>query len=247
MKILSFNENNKSEVALGEQLERKKYLDVKKVLETFGGKYVTNKKIFKFDFDLSESFLDFLEEKIHNSPNIRKELQFFPTPQNIAWDMYCALRTSRELNFKTDWVLEPSCGHGALLENLKEFERVAANDISEMQIEIAKIKYPNVKFGVIDFLDFKPKGPDGKLLRYNVIMMNPPFTKMAYIDHVLHAFHLLAPGGALVALIPDQPNTSAKGRQFEEFLSVRGNYVCSYEGGEFDNTNIATRIITFIK
>ena len=247
MNILSFNGERNDQVALNEQLERKQYLDVKKVLETFGGKYVPNAKIFQFQYNLSQGFLDSLEKTIEENPNIRKELQFFPTPDSIAQEMFCALHNSRELNFNTDWVLEPSCGHGALLNVLSDFKLVQANDVSQMQIEIAKIFHPTVSYGVIDFLEFKPKDPDGKLLRYDVIMMNPPYTKMAYIDHVLHAYHLLAPGGAIVALVPQQLNTSAKGKQFEEFLSVHGNHYCNFDGGEFNDTNIGTRIITFVK
>ena len=48
--------------------------------------------------------------------------------------------------------------------------------------------------------------------------MNPPFTHGADIQHVQHAFGMLAPGGRLVAVVADGPRQHEKLRPLIEQL-----------------------------
>jgi hypothetical protein len=58
---------------------------------------------------------------------------------------------------------------------------------------------------------------------YDRILMNPPFSEDAYIEHVRHAYHWLAPGGEIVAVLPlEHPSRIKKRRQFSEWLDDLG-------------------------
>jgi hypothetical protein len=55
---------------------------------------------------------------------------------------------------------------------------------------------------------------------YDRVLMNPPFSGDAYIDHVRAAYDWLAPGGELVAVLPNgyQSSRSLQRRNFSDWL-----------------------------
>ncbi len=54
--------------------------------------------------------------------------------------------------------------------------------------------------------------------------MNPPFENGADIDHVLHAYSLLNPGGRLVAIMAgNKSKTDAKTVKFMELVNQSGS------------------------
>jgi hypothetical protein len=59
---------------------------------------------------------------------------------------------------------------------------------------------------------------------YDRVVMNPPFSKDAYIDHVRAAYHWLAPGGELIAVLPNGYCGSriTKRREFTDWLDDLG-------------------------
>ena len=60
--------------------------------------------------------------------------------------------------------------------------------------------------------------------------MNPPFSvpgsKTAYIDHILHAFTFLAPGGVLTTVAPDHfiRHEDQRSQSFLEFVTTNGYF-----------------------
>ena len=105
----------------------------------------------------------------------------------------------------------------------------------------------------IDFL--KMPIPTEVQDKYNVVMMNPPFSvksdKKAYMTHINHALKLLKPFGELVAIIPTGWVTSDDKRSeaFRNLLSEKGTLETTVlKKGTFKDagTNVETVIISFV-
>jgi 16S rRNA G1207 methylase RsmC len=69
-----------------------------------------------------------------------------------------------------------------------------------------------------DFLDFKPEVP------FDFVAMNPPFSRQQDIDHTLHAFGMLAPGGTLVGIVSESAmfRSTAKSNRFRDLVTQFG-------------------------
>lgn len=126
--------------------------------------------------------------------------QLFPTPPAIAAQMI------EEADIQPHHrVLEPSAGTGNLLKAIAATvtcEKIAV----EINPAIAKIAQACTPDPVIcaDFLEC-----NGNLGLFDRIVMNPPFTHGADIQHILHARHFLKPGGKIVALCANGPRQQA--------------------------------------
>ena len=132
-----------------------------------------------------------------------KDMQFFPTPAELASRMWGKFK-----NKDIQRMLEPSCGNGDLVRKMpdrrvhrhgEQFSEVAierrgfATDACELDVT----KHPVLKaLGInvvgFDFLDFTTGAP------YSHVLMNPPFSQGA--KHVLHAWEILW-DGEIVALL----------------------------------------------
>lgn len=113
---------------------------------------------------------------------------FFPTPRNVAARM-------AELAGIVDGttVLEPSAGSGRLADAARDRGgAITCVEANHTLCELLTAKGHAVVRG--DFLDFAP------MERFDCVCMNPPFEDSADALHVRHAFSLLKPGGALVAI-----------------------------------------------
>jgi methylase of polypeptide subunit release factors len=107
----------------------------------------------------------------------------------------------------------------AIANECTELEKMCAIEINpEMAVELAckfdnnrGAKPINVFVTCGDFLQHTEK--------YDRIVMNPPFTADQDIDHVLHAYDLLNPGGRLVSVMSPgwQTKTNGKCRRFRDF------------------------------
>jgi protein-L-isoaspartate O-methyltransferase len=137
--------------------------------------------------------------KVVSAPNL------FPTPPEIA------RRVVELADIQPGQrILEPSAGTGSLVRAIQEAHEDA--DITAVEIN------PQLAAGLSGMVqrcecaDFLTLGED--LGEFDRIVMNPPFDHGADIDHIRHAFALLAPGGRLVAVCANGP------RQREELGEV---------------------------
>ena len=95
-------------VTLPDQLDRKLYLAVNKVLSGIGGKWNTKRKLHIFPRDPAP----YLAEALGTGQgrDLQQEFQSYYTPQTLAETLvrgHCRIQPG-------DSVLEPSAGHGAL-------------------------------------------------------------------------------------------------------------------------------------
>ena len=96
---------------------------------------------------------------------------------------------------------------------------------------------------------------NGALSGYDRIIMNPPFSDGRDIQHVMHAYSLLRPGGRIVAIMGEgaffQSNKRAEG--FREWLDERGATNEKLPDGSFMdpslpvNTGVAARMVVIDK
>lgn len=135
------------------------------------------------------------------STAVAKDLQFYWTPQAVveaALDFagICGRNGySYGSQVPEHRVLEPSCGDGRILDELR------ARNCRGLGIEYhpgramqAKAKGHSVL--TANFLD-QPPTPE-----FDFVVMNPPFYGRHYAKHVRHAFDFLKPGGTLVSILP---------------------------------------------
>jgi hypothetical protein len=139
---------------------------------------------------------------------------FFPTPPAII-DRMLRL-ASIEPSHR---VLEPSAGSGDICLALRQLgvERIDCFEVNSGLMEALTI------------LGFEPSGRDFLTTTprpiYDRILMNPPFSKDAYIDHVRASYDWLAPGGELVAVLPNGYRDSriTQRREFAHWLDRLGD------------------------
>jgi hypothetical protein len=176
----------------------------------------------------------------------RKLDGFFPTPRAIV---------ERMLNVAdiqpTHRVLEPSCGSGSILDCLRrEYPDVDITAIEQNRtlqgVLTAKGYGDIVRYE--DFLEFR----DGEFTR---VLMNPPFENCADIEHIRHAYDLLAPGGRVVA-IASEHGFFARDQRSEDFRSWLDDLGAELEelpddaflgADAFRQTGVKTRMIVIDK
>jgi hypothetical protein len=135
---------------------------------------------------------------------------FFPTPKAVADDM--VEQASIEPGMS---VLEPSAGNG----NIAEAIRAAGvtPDVVELSSQLRE---------VLEAKGFKVIGQDFLQTegQYDRIVMNPPFSNGADMEHVRHAYALLKPGGRVVAIVGEGAfgRSDKQATAFREWLDEHG-------------------------
>jgi 16S rRNA G966 N2-methylase RsmD len=206
---------------------------VDEVLKHLGG--VDNGRNYHFDYDPTEAIKYVVRMGL--LPD-RKSYQFYPTTEKLAQDMVYKLgRLQGQWNYYD--LLEPSAGHGALLDACKSYYtrngiKYHCVDIDPVNCEILKSKgYTNVTN--IDFLQMPI--PEEK---FDAVIMNPPFNQGQAEAHVRHAFNMLTDSGVLIACLP----ASFRGKEF--LPGVNHNYSCIYED-HFEETTVSVVILSVKK
>lgn len=175
------------------QLERKLYQEVAKALEGIGGKW--NKKAGGFSFAPGyEDEINSLLGKIAGGEkvNLKKEYQFFATPDDIAdWLVELAKITTPET------VLEPSAGDGAIIKAIwrKHGKRLVFGcEAMPQNIKVLQGLGRDVDLISTDFLETYPP------FLFDKIIANPPFSNNQDIDHIRKMYEVCKPGGRIVSV-----------------------------------------------
>ncbi len=123
----------------------------------------------------------------------QKSHQFYPTPERLAAEAVGLADIGDR-----DLCLEPEAGTGGIAAHLPK-ERTTCVEISELHCAVLKAK----GFSTVcaDFLSWKTAA------RFDRIVMNPPFDQGRWQAHLEHAASLLAPGGRVVAILPEGAKT----------------------------------------
>jgi hypothetical protein len=147
-------------------------------------------------------------------------------------------------------VLEPSCGKADIVDVIRrrhpEADIVAIEQNLTLQGVLTAKGYGEiVRYG--DFLEHR-----GQCDR---VLMNPPFEQGQDIQHIRHAYELLAAGGRVVAIASEGPffRSDAKSVAFRQWLDELGADVeqlpdDAFQGVQaFRQTGVRTRLVLINK
>jgi hypothetical protein len=133
------------------------------------------------------------------STAVAKDLQFYWSPPAVI----AAALDYAEIHDRSYYrgdppahrVLEPSCGDGRILDQLRACGcRALGVEYHPGRAAEARAKGHPVL--TANFLE-QPAAPE-----FDKVVMNPPFYGRHYVKHVRHALEFLKPGGTLVAILP---------------------------------------------
>jgi len=190
------------------QLDRKEYLAVNEVLTNMGGKWNRKAKGHIFPDDPADK----LEQVLLSGEIIPpKKYGYFPTPPDLAKRVIALAEIEPGMS-----ILEPSAGQGGIADFIPEDCIIDCFELLTDNIVVLEKKGYSVQQG--DFLQFKVQPI------FDRVVMNPPFEKQADIDHVLHAWKYLKPGGRLVAIMSAGVlfRENRKTKEFRDFIYEHG-------------------------
>lgn len=208
------------------------------------GKYKNNS--FEFPYPAQTVIDQLISGK---SINFKKEFQFFATPETVAE------RLMDEIIFMYPEfdVLEPSAGHGSLIDallkrNVGVIKHIDAIELSELNFAVLEEKYrgnENVNIIKGDFLENKSKKV------YDLIIANPPFTNNQDIDHIRKMYSILGRGGQLISIASTSwlHGSQKKQIEFREWLDEIEAEIKPIKQGEFKSsgTNVESVLLVINK
>lgn len=173
LNVLADAEVSGNTLKLTAQLDRALYIKVDKVLKALGCKWNRKTGNHVSNVNIEEK----LEQAIQSGEytDEKKEYQFFPTPAAIA-DQLVELACLQD----GDVVLEPSAGHGAILDAIVR-SGVEWGCVHVVELNPDSVAKLEENWGVYegDYLNWT-----NNIMMPDVIIANPPFTKQQDIDHV---------------------------------------------------------------
>lgn len=212
------------------------YSEVRKALLNAGATYNRNKFVFPAD---AQPYIARLMGG--ESVNIKKEFQFFATPEPLAKYLVSIAEVD---NYQR--ILEPSAGQGAIIKAI--MEKCCVNvDCCELMDINSKIleKLEGCTLIADDFLKLE------RYSYYDRIIANPPFNKNQDVEHIQLMYRHLKNGGRLVSIASKhwQHSTNKKESAFRQWLKNVDADVEEIPQGAFleSGTKIATCIIIINK
>lgn len=188
------------------QLDRKLYESVNKVLDALGGKWNRSAKAHVFSGVCEDLISDAIETGSYTRPD---NMGWFPTPMELVKRVIDMADIQPGMT-----VLEPSAGTGAIAAfALAKDAEVYAVEIDNHR-QMALQGFPGLRVFHGDFMEYIPA------VKFDRVVMNPPFAKRADILHVMRARAMLKPDGRLVAIM-------SGGIEFrEDWLTVGFRKLC---------------------
>lgn len=181
--------------------------EAEKVLMSLGGvkKNINALTWYEFDYDPTTAIQDI---QLSGALPDQKTHQFYPMPGVLA-----SLLLDEVAIQEGDKCLEPSAGMGGLAD-LMPMVQTTCVEISPLHCRVLEAKGFSVIEG--DFLQWAQETRE----RFDVVVMNPPYSEGRALAHLNAAAELVKPGGRLAAILP-------AGLLFKDVLK---NWSCSWSG-----------------
>ena len=213
------------------QLDRKQYQSINEVLENMGGKWNRKAKGHVFDGDPNEPLEQVLLTGEITPP---QNYGYFPTPPELAKHLIDLAWITPGMT-----VLEPSAGQGGIADHIPKDCPLDCIELLPNNAAVLESKGYRVHQGC--FLDVEAKG------LYNRVVMNPPFARQIDIDHVLHAWDCVAPGGRLVSIMASSVafRENKKTVDFRDLLNKHGRLETN-PVGSFKSSGTMVNTVTVI-
>lgn len=183
---------------------------------------------------------------INNPPVIpeyrkwQESTQYFPTPEPVVKQMIGMC----EIN-ENSHILEPSAGRGAILDH------IPCGNIQIIEPDPINCTYLKQKgYKVIPYT-FEEAVQEQLLKPYNLVIMNPPFSRQRDIKHIMLAYQGLDDGGMLVSIMSENSlyYDTAITKKFRWFLAETNAQIIYLPFGPFaeSGTYIDTVIVKIFK
>lgn len=187
------------------------------------------------------------EKEVHEKIRLMEAEHRLQTGRGWFWTPSAvALRMIDEAGICADHkILEPSAGLGDIVDQLPH-GKAWRDNISVVEANYSRREVLELKGYQVAGTDFLEMGQGG----WNRILMNPPFENFQDIEHVRHAYKLLAPGGRIVAVMSPGPffRGEKKALEFREWLDGKG-WSEDLPAGSFKEagTGVATKLVVIDK
>lgn len=224
-------------VLTGPRMDPRFYQQVNDVLEGVGGRWTKSAGAHIFPTEAAEAIAPVIATgHVVTLREKRNDAQYFPTPAAVVERLLKLASIEPGME-----VLEPSAGSGAIATAMAS--RGAAVDCIERDPGYAATLIEAGFARAVRVADFVTIPVEAQ---YDRVVMNPPFTKGADIEHVQHALGFLKPGGLLVAVMSNAV-TFHKGAaaSFRTLVEDRGGHVEALPEGAFgeSGTGVSTILV----
>lgn len=192
---------------IDDQLERKTYQEISKLLKALGGKWSSAKKATVFSNNIEDIIQQILVTGEYTDE--KKEFQFFETPEPLAEFIV------HRAGIQPEWVcLEPSAGRGNIARLLPNCDCIELNPSNRQYLE-------QHGFHLIhdDFMTFEPRKT------YDAIVMNPPFCKQQDIKHVTKAIEIAKQVVAAIISVSPMWRTDKASVSFRNLVASYGGTI----------------------
>jgi hypothetical protein len=228
------------------------YDQVRKALLNAGASYKKNSFVFQND---AQPYID----RLMGGEGIKKEFQFFATPQKLAEEL--AAFAMKDFDCDTMTILEPSAGQGAIINELFKFDYkdeliVHAYELMDVNRSVLE-KIKDVVILGHDFLSQEQhsKGTHATInlrdIKFDRVVANPPFSKNQDVDHIREMYHRCKIGGRIVTIASNSWRRGSQKKQveFRSWLDGINAVVEDIEAGTFkeSGTKVAACIIIIDK
>ena len=236
-RAMEWRNNGLLGIITGGQLERDLYVRCNKAYDALGGKWDRKAGGIVFKIDPRSE----IEGLISDGQLQIDRDGFFETPRAVVERMLELVPFPiGETN--SYFVLEPSAGLGAIARYLHGLNFTLIEKNHERCEELKKT-YKHVL--EMDFLKFN------QTEFFMRIYMNPPFEELQDIDHVKHAYDLLASGGKMVSVMAESAffRSDKKSTVFREWLNEVNAYNEKLPERSFkeSGTYVKTRLLVIEK
>lgn len=165
--------------------------------------------------------------------------ELFLTPVHVADDMVDRAGIQPGMV-----VLEPEAGTGRIALAIRR-AGVEPVCVEFSQTNCEYLRSLGFQCTQDDFLQYNPP------TLFDAILMNPPFSNLKDVDHVLHAYTLLKPGAPLVAITSESPFIQQRDKavNFRKWLEDAGGYSEQLPEGTFkeSETGVNARLVVVHK
>lgn len=215
------------------QLDRALYVQVNKALEAMGGKWNRGVGAHTFTADPRSQVEGLLAA---GTLEVDRD-GFFETPQAVILRMLDLVPVQTGVP-----ILEPSAGTGAIAKVLRDHGateqrlRLVEQNIDRVMI----LRNLGFQCECADFMQYTLTG-------FAQVYMNPPFENGQDMDHVMHAYDLLAAGGTLISVMGEGAffRTDRKANDFRTWRVKVNARDASLPDGAFkeSGTGVKTRLL----
>ncbi len=166
-------------------------------------------------------------------PNVKSN-QFYPTPANIVDFIADYLKLDNNGDFT---ILEPSAGNGSLA--LIQPDKTHAYEVSSSLCAVLEAKSVQKVINE-DFLSVNPN--ESKAIKYDYVLINPPYSEGRWKLHIEHALRFMKNDGEMVAIIPE-----GYGRKLGELHPELSIELLTSFDNAFDDTAIKVSVFSITR